>query len=114
MNSAKPNNPFDFNQWAELAKSDPEAFSRQRRMFIEEYIANMGHANHPMLKGLQFRIDMERRRARPPLKMCLRLSSMMWDSFYELKSVLDAAAGRNAASRKPSARTARVLTFRRR
>jgi hypothetical protein len=114
MDRVKPGDPFDFNQWAELARRDPEAFSQQRCRFIEEYIANMEPLNQPMLIRVQFRIDMERRRARTPLKACLRLSSMMWDSFYELKSVLGAVMGRNIPDRKLPARTAQVLAFRRR
>lgn len=107
----KPSAPFDFNHWAELARKDPEAFSRQRRMFIEAYIANKSHLDQARLKAFQFRIDMERRRTSVPLKACLRISAMMWDSFYEMIAVVDAAMGCDVARRQPSTGTARIIAF---
>jgi hypothetical protein len=88
MEPVKADPAFDFNEWAALAQSDPEAFDRRRLASIEALMQGMGEARRQRLRGLQFRIDMERRRARTPLKACLRLSSMMWDSFHELNAAL--------------------------
>lgn len=41
------------------------------------------------LQGLQCRIDLERMRARTPLKSCLRLSALMWDAFLECRDALN-------------------------
>lgn len=71
--------PIDFDEWAQLAKTDREAFEARRRAVIEETINQVPEDRRQRLRGLQFRIDMERRRARTPLGACIRLSSMMWD-----------------------------------
>lgn len=78
---------FDFDEWAILASSAPDVFEQRRREYVEHLIAK---CNSPCrLQGLQCRIDMERMRSRTPLKSCLRLSSMMWDTFFDLRAGLD-------------------------
>jgi hypothetical protein len=77
---------FDFDAWAELAKASPEEFEARRREVIESLIANSGNVN--MLQGLQCRIEMERMRARTPLKSCLRLSTLMSDAFLNMNDAL--------------------------
>ena len=56
----------------------------------------------PRLEGLQFRIDAERQLARTPLKACLKVSSLMWESFNTLKDRFDELAGMGS---KPSGTT---------
>lgn len=73
---------FDFDAWAQLAKSDPEAFEAQRQKLIDDFIANAPEAVRNRLTGAQWRIDMERRRSDNPLQACMRISSMMWDMIY--------------------------------
>ena len=68
---------FDFDDWAALARRDRAAFERRRRRVIDGCIA--AARNTHRLRRLQWRIDMERRRARTPLQACLRISGMMWD-----------------------------------
>ena len=82
---------FDFEAWAKLAKEDPEEFERRRVEEIRKVIDARPDLRH-RLEGLQFRIDAERKLARTPLKACLRMSTMMWDSFYDLKGQLDGLA----------------------
>lgn len=112
---------FDFDEWASLAKSDPVAFEARRIALIEDYLNQFPPPDQRRLRGLQFRIDMERRRARTPMAACLRLSSMMWDSLlgsHGLKQTLDQLLGNPAspppASYRPSSagRGGRVLPFR--
>src|SRR5690606_39594129 len=45
------------------------------------------------LRGLQFRVDMERRRAKSPMAACIAISAMMHDSFDQLRQALNEAAG---------------------
>jgi hypothetical protein len=78
---------FDFEAWATLARDNPEEFERRRRAAIDSLIAS-SPANRRRLEGVQFRIDMERRLAHSPLKACLRVSEMMWDTFLELRTEL--------------------------
>ncbi len=71
---------FDFDAWSRLATQDPEAFEMRRRLLIEQFIQNAPDTHRARLKGLQFRLDMERRRSRTPLAACLRISDMMWQA----------------------------------
>jgi len=77
---------FDFDEWAELAKRDPELFEDKRRKVIEEHIKqsieNRCLAVKRSLQGLQFRIDMERRRSKNPKDSYIRLSRMLMEQFY--------------------------------
>ncbi len=49
---------------------------------IETVIAQADPDIHQMLKGLQFRIDMERRKSRTPMASCIKLNTMLFDYFY--------------------------------
>ncbi len=84
--NARNEGEFDFDDWSELARLDPEAFDCRRRAAIEDAVSRSWEGSR--LAGLQWRIDMERQRCRTPLKACLKISAMMWASFYELDGVL--------------------------
>ncbi len=107
---------FDFEAWAKLAKEDPEEFERRRLEEIRKLIDSRPDLRH-RLEGLQFRIDAERKLARTPLKACLRMSTLMWESFYDLKDQLDGlAAGVRGTARltpaTPASRPAEVIPLR--
>jgi len=72
--------PFDFDEWLELATRDPEGFEKRRQAVIENYLSSLPLSKQRRLRGLQFRIDMERRRAHTAMGACIKLSSMMWDA----------------------------------
>jgi hypothetical protein len=74
---------FDFDQWARLARRDPAAFEARRMAMIERIIESADDDQRRRLRGLQFRIDMERRRARNPMDACMRLNRMMASYFEE-------------------------------
>lgn len=98
---------FDFEAWARLARENPEAFERRREQEIRKLIDARPDRRH-RLEGLQFRIDAERKLARTPLKACLRISTLMWNSFYDLKDQLDGLApGVPGTEPPPSASTPR-------
>ena len=112
-----------FDEMVRLAKTDPEALERIRlqliedakglaplrqniqvifqdpysslnpRLKIEDTIAEAPEACHRRLRGLQFQIDMERRRAGNPMGACVRISKMMHDSLYTLRQTLNSAIG---------------------
>jgi hypothetical protein len=113
---------FDFDEWARLARTDPFAFEARRLAIIESYLRQFPPPDQRRLRGLQFRIDMERRRARTPMAACLRLSAMMWDSLlgtHGLKTALEQLLGQldcpSTVAHPATARTtsARILSFRR-
>ena len=110
---------FDFDEWSQLAKTDPAAFETRRLALIEAYLHRFPPLPQRRLRGVQFRIDMERRRARTPLAACLKLSAMMWESLLgqhglktALDTLLDYTSPRSALARRQSACSARILPFR--
>lgn len=112
---------FDFDEWSQLAKDDPFAFEARRVALIEEYLRQFPQSGQRRLRGLQFRIDMVRRRARTPMGACLKISSMMWESLLGtqgLKAALDTLVAspnqsvNTALRHNVQATSARIIPFR--
>jgi Protein of unknown function (DUF3135) len=107
---------FDFDEWATLARNDPSAFEARRLELIEDFLRQFPPVEQRRLRGLQFRIEMERRRARTPMAACLRLSAMMWDSLlgnHGLKDALDNFLGYpSLVPARVPAGSAHILPFR--
>lgn len=85
--------PFVFEEWAELARTNPEAFEQQRRQQIESVISSVSSRQRNRLERLQWRIDMERHRATTPLSACMRISGMMMDALYGERGLVKAING---------------------
>lgn len=103
---------FDFDEWAMLARTAPDEFEQRRHDLIESIILSSGHVRR--LRGLQWRIDLERKRAGTPLQTCVRLSTMMWDSFMELNDALNTIMGNDCESTSASphpAQSAKIIHF---
>jgi hypothetical protein len=80
---------FDFDEWAALARADSDAFERRRQELIAAVIAAAPAEHQQRLRGLQFRIDLERQRSGTPLGAAIRLNAMMWSSFSDLRTALE-------------------------
>ena len=80
---AVPRESFNFDRWCELARQDPDEFERRRQLAIEQTIVRSIDTTR-LLRGLQWRIDTTRSLARTPLKACIDISGMMWDSLLAL------------------------------
>lgn len=107
---------FDFDTWAALARTDAAAFERCRRELLERCIAQAPAHLQARLRQLQWRIDAERRRYKHPLKSCLALYSMMWQSLYGhggLLETLDAFREPWPLVAKKPVTSAQILPFRR-
>ena len=108
--------PFNFDEWLELAKSDPEGFEQRRQAVIEIYLSGLPPSKQRRLRGLQFRIDMERRRAHTAMGACIKLSSMMWDALVGpgglTASIQLLATSQSPATNAEPPRNAQVLSFR--
>jgi hypothetical protein len=105
---------FDFDAWAALAKTSPGVFEQQRQGAVESIISTGNNVRR--LCGLQCRIDLERARARTPMKACLRLCTLMWDAFLECRAELNTLVHTGTSSAKrlahpASAQSAKVLPF---
>jgi len=112
---------FDFDEWSQLAKDDPFEFEARRITLIEEFLRQFPQSGQRRLRGIQFRVDMVRRRARTPMGACLKISSMMWESLlgrHGLKSAFDTllgCPGQSATSplrQVPVTMSARIIPFR--
>ncbi|MBU2097812.1 MAG: DUF3135 domain-containing protein [Gammaproteobacteria bacterium] len=79
----------DFDTLMQLHKEDPEALERLRQDLTTELLNKASDDARRRLEGLQFRINMELRRAGNPTARFLRLSDMMHESFYELNHCLN-------------------------
>ena len=106
----------EFDQLRQMAQKDPEGLERLRVQLCDQLIQSAPEAYRRKLRGLQFRVDMERRRAKTPMAACIAISGMMHDSFDRLRQVLNEAAS-NASStdsqQAEAATAATVLPFRR-
>ena len=81
MNTRLP----DFDILLDMARNDPEGLETLRRSLTGAVIASAISDNTKRrLHGLQFRVDMERRRARSPLAAAIRISEMMCRSLADL------------------------------
>jgi hypothetical protein len=100
--------PFVFEEWAELARTNPQAFEQQRQQYLEAFLANVPSRQRSRLERLQWRIDMERKRAATPLSACLRISRMMMDSVYGKAGLVRAIKGEIDRDAVPAAKVVEI------
>ena len=106
----------EFDKLREMAKQNPEQLEKLRAELCDQLIQEAPEEHRRRLRGLQFRIDMERQRAKSPMAACIAISGMMHDSFDRLRQVLNEAAGNVSPTLKSEqeaeAVPAKVLPFR--
>jgi len=74
-----------FDVLVDMARNDPQRLETLRRKLTESVIAGANtEQRRKRLEGLQFRIDLERRRARSPLAATIKISEMMCHSLAAL------------------------------
>lgn len=74
-----------FDILVDMARNDPDGLESLRRSLTDAVIAAATNENtRRRLQGLQFRVDMERRRASTPLAATIRISEMMCRSLADL------------------------------
>ncbi len=83
----------DFDTLVHLARTKPEELEQLRIRLCNDLIERAPEASRRRLRGIQFQIDMERRKAANPMAACIRISQMMHASFENLRSALNEAAG---------------------
>jgi hypothetical protein len=111
--SGNANKPLiDFDDWAQLAKSDPAAFEEKRTRVIEDLIRSMPEDKRQRMRRLQWKVDQVRNRCKTPMAACIKLSEMMWDSLVGPGGLKDALERLNTESASPLPK-ARVMAFRR-
>ncbi|HDZ09572.1 DUF3135 domain-containing protein [Pseudohongiella sp.] len=78
----------DFDTLLAMHRENPESLEKLRRRLTRKLLHSAPDSTRQRLEGLQFRIDMELRRATNPTARCLRISDMMHDSFSRLNHCL--------------------------
>ena len=102
----------DFDNWSELAKSDPEAFEARRAEVIEQIIQGMPAHKQQRMRCLQWKIDQVRAQAGNPLSACITLSEMMWDSLAGPGGLRETLVRLGSGNFEPTPK-ARILDFER-
>ena len=83
---------YHFSEWAFLAQTDPAAFERRRRAYIEQFLRTSGH-RRPYLEALQATIDAECELAGSPREAMLAVCRMMCHSLAELHVAMTTLSG---------------------
>lgn len=74
-----------FDVLVDMARNDPERLEKLRTRLTRYVIENaQTDEKKRRLEGLQFKVDMERRRAGTPLAATIRISEMMCHSLADL------------------------------
>ena len=101
-----------FDVLVDMARNDPQGLEKLRRSLTDAVItAASNETTRRRLRGLQFRVDMERRRATTPLAATIRISEMMCQSLAALHRSMVAPETRQAAE-PTNDPEGRVLAFR--
>jgi len=75
----------EFDVLVDMARHDPERLEALRVSLSEDIIRSApNEKTRKRLKGLQFQVDMERRKARSPMAACIKISEMMCHSLKDL------------------------------
>jgi len=87
LNQEKLEANFNFDEWLDLSKSDPDTFESRRLESIEEFINSVPEDKQHRLRCLQWKIDRVREKMPTPLAACVAISDMMWDSLDRLNQL---------------------------
>ena len=103
---------LDFDAMSSIARDDPVEFERLRQEAIDQFIESAPQERRKRLRGLQWRIDLERR-GRSPLSACLRISRMMWDHLLGTNGLLGQQSRLlfNESPQQVSTASAKIIPF---
>ena len=87
-------NDITFEEWADLATSDPQEFEKLRQDNITALIESAPLPRQQRLRGLQWQIDLIRERHKDSsMAACIAISELMWETFERLSNLLQAQTG---------------------
>jgi len=93
-----------FEVLVDMARNDPQGLETLRRSLTNAVIAAAPtEAARRRLRGVEFRIEMERRRSRSPLAATIRISELMCRSLAELHRSMVAPDSLRQADVRPAA-----------
>jgi len=113
MDTSTKRPSFDFDSWAELARSDPQAFELERKLLIERTIMKAPAENRQRLHCLQWKIDQIRNLASTPMSACLQINRLLWENIYSEHGLLPKLQRLQAleAPAKDGSAAAKILPF---
>jgi polyhydroxyalkanoate synthesis regulator protein len=76
----------DFDTLKELATTEPARLDAILEQQIDQLMTRASSDQQRRLRGLQFKIDGQRRLAKNNLDSCIRIANMMRESFYVMRS----------------------------
>ncbi|MGY3857448.1 DUF3135 domain-containing protein [Aeromonas sp. NJAU223] len=79
----------DFDTLKHWALVEPERLDALLHQQIDTLIEQVGPDRQRRLRGLQFRIDCQRKLAKNNLDSCIRIANMMHESFYAMRSQIN-------------------------
>jgi hypothetical protein len=99
-----------FDHLVYMARNDPDGLETLRRSLTDAVITS-ARSEHTKrrLEGLQFRVDMERRRAHTPLAATIRISEMMCHSLAELHRTMVTLESEELAGQVPAAKSSGMI-----
>ncbi|MDB2448822.1 DUF3135 domain-containing protein [bacterium] len=99
----------NFDTLMELANRDPDGLEHLRNSLIRDFIDRAPDNQRQRLQGLQFTIDMERRKAKNPVQSCMRMSQMMHERVTDLCDSLNDFSTLTVVPTPIQPRTAKVI-----
>ncbi|MCW8929131.1 MAG: DUF3135 domain-containing protein [Gammaproteobacteria bacterium] len=78
----------EIDELLKMAENSPDQLEELRQKLCAQLIENAPEHYQKRLNGLQFQIDMERRKSNNPMHCCIKISEMMLDSYQELKTAI--------------------------
>lgn len=78
----------DFDYLKLLANEDPDKLERLRRIYCEQLINSAPDRYRGRLQGLQFQIDMIKRKSKNPLHSCMQISKLMLDNYVDMQQAI--------------------------
>ncbi len=98
-----------FDVLVDMARNDPQKLENLRLRLTRSVIEGAAtEQKRKRLEGLQFRVDLERKRARSPLAAAIKISEMMCHSLADLHRSMVTPLAEEDQNAQPSAT---VLSF---
>jgi len=88
----------DFDYLKLLASDDPDELERLRRFYCEKLIESAPDRYRNRLKGLQFQVDMIKRKSKNPLHSCMQISKLMMDNYVDMQQAIKGVDCANVVS----------------
>jgi len=113
--STTPRSTRAFEDWASLARDDPEAFEQERHQVLERAILEAPDRLRHRLRCLQWKLDRIRETAATPLAASMRMHQLLWVNVTGPRGLLALLQGGDnpESSEKSPGSCSNVLDFRR-